>query len=448
MRTTDNNNSKTVFEIEGFTENSIKDLDQIANRSIKSLIKENQNLLLFPANLNEYSDGLDDENAWIFTLIDDQNISKLTTGNIMGFVGRNDTKLTISSRFYPKGNDYFLHYMLQKVFAINIFRFDQKKGDDNIWDFLLYLFPFYLKKALRQGLFKEYQHKEYNNSNVKGTIDISRHIGINYPFMGKVAFRTREHSYDNRITQLIRHTIEHIRNHIWGHSILNNDIDTKSAVNQIIYTTPTFERNQRQKIIAQNLKPVNHPYYTEYKMLQKICLQILRHEGITFGKEKDKIYGLLFDGAWLWEEYLNTVLKHKNYIHPRNKGKVGDKKPIYLFMENNYYKRYPDFYHDEKKTILDAKYKQLGNSTNEIKRDDMHQIISYMHIKMASLGGFIYPFEKATETCEIKFDEIGILNGYGGKINEYGIPVYHEIENFKEYCGTMKIVEEFLVSHF
>lgn len=448
MRTTDNNNSKTVFEIEGFTENSIKDLDQIANRSIKSLVKENQNLLLFPSNLNEYSDGLDDENARIFTLIDDQDISKLTTGNIMGFVGRNDTKLTISSRFYPKGNDYFLHYMLQKVFAINIFRFDQKKGDDNIWDFLLYLFPFYLKKALSQGLFKEYQHKEYNNSNVKGTIDISRHIGINYPFMGKVAFRTREHSYDNRITQLIRHTIEHIRNHIWGHSILNNDIDTKSAVNQIIYTTPTFERNQCQKIIAQNLKPVNHPYYTEYKMLQKICLQILRHEGITFGKEKDKIYGLLFDGAWLWEEYLNTVLKHKNYIHPRNKGKVGDKKPIYLFLENNSYKRYPDFYHDEKKTVLDAKYKQLGSSTNEIKRDDMHQIISYMHIKMAILGGFIYPFEKSTETCKIKFDEIGILNGYGGKINEYGIPVFHEIENFKEYCSKMKIVEEFLVSHF
>jgi len=64
------------------------------------------------------------------------------------------------------------------------------------------------------------------------------------------------------------------------------------------------------------------------------------------------------------------------------------------------------------------------------------------------LGGFIYPFEKAIETCEIKFDEIRILNGYGGKINEYGIPVYHEIENFKEYCGTMKIVEKFPVSHF
>ena len=65
------------------------------------------------------------------------------------------------------------------------------------------------------------------------------------------------------------------------------------------------------------MRDIAHPYYTEYTMLQKICLKILRHENIIFGNKKDKIYGLVFDGAWLWEEYLNTIL-HEIFIHPEN----------------------------------------------------------------------------------------------------------------------------------
>jgi hypothetical protein len=28
---------------------------------------------------------------------------------------------------------------------------------------------------------------------------------------------------------------------------------------------------------------------------------------------------MVFDGAWLWEEYLFTILKRLDYIHPENK---------------------------------------------------------------------------------------------------------------------------------
>ena len=45
------------------------------------------------------------------------------------------------------------------------------------------MFPFYLKKALRQGLYKEYHKQNYNDSNVRGTIDINRHLGKNIPFI-------------------------------------------------------------------------------------------------------------------------------------------------------------------------------------------------------------------------------------------------------------------------
>ncbi len=437
LRTKDNNtryDSETQGSQRGVKISSIKDysetedcpnLIEIANQTIKQLLEKEKNILIFPHSLNAYYDDID--KSKIFSLQD--NI--LTTYNLMGFAGRNKTQLTISSRFYPDGNDYFLHFMLQKVFCINMFRFDQTNDKPNMWDFLLYLFPYYLKLALNQGLFKEYQHREYNDTNVKGAVNVARHIRINNPYMGKIAYRTREHSYDNRITQLIRHTIEYIRMHQFGYGILNNDPDTRSAVNQITYATSKYNKNNLQTILDQNLKPFNHPYFTEYKALQKICLQILRHEGLTYGKEKDKIYGLLFDGAWLWEEYLNTIFRRDNFIHPRNKGKAGDKNPIYLF-EKNSYERFPDFYCKKKEIVLDAKYKHLEHS-GEIGRDDMHQLIAYMYVLQSKSGGFVFPYFDNHEF------PIGTLKGYGNKISRYALNVKPKCENdFKDYWSKME----------
>ena len=100
----------------------------------------------------------------------------------------------------------------------------------------------------------------------------------------------------------------------------------------------------------------------------KICLQILRHESLKYGQEKDKIYGILFDGAWLWEEYLNTIfVGHQLGItHAENKtGKNGIQ--LYDGGKKCYY---PDFYKQtqgdltgDSSFVLDAKYKRLGVSS-------------------------------------------------------------------------------------
>ena len=202
MRTTDNNGGKNL---DSFDSPNINDLTCIANRTLIDLQKDNPDLLVFPHSLGQYRDDV--EKSHIFSL-DDEN---LTTYNLMGFVGRNSSQLSISSRFAKDDkNDYFLHYMLQKVFSINLLKFDQTANKENIWDFLLYLFPYYLKKAYSQGLYKAYRKVEYNDANIKGAIDVKRHILRNITFMGKIAYTTREHSYNNDLTQLIRHTIEYI----------------------------------------------------------------------------------------------------------------------------------------------------------------------------------------------------------------------------------------------
>ena len=43
-------------------------------------------------------------------------------------------------------------------------------------------------------------------------IDVGNHLKKNLPFTGNIAYTTREFTYDNPMMQLIRHTIEYIKN--------------------------------------------------------------------------------------------------------------------------------------------------------------------------------------------------------------------------------------------
>ena len=417
---------------EGLTisdEHHLENLQKIAEKPIGQLsLDDNPNLLIFPQNLEEYGDKIGKQ--YVCEVKD----GKLFTGNIMGFIGYGDTKVRIHSRFAQGDDDYFLHYMLQKVFAINLFDLKYHSDEESIFDFLIYLFPAFLKRAMRQGLYKEYQTREYNDADIKGRIDVARHIRMNVPFAGKVAYSTREYAYDNHVTQLIRHTIEYISNHPYGGGILKNDDLTKDAVSLIKDATPTYTQNERRKVVSQNLRPLSHPYFSEYRHLQHLCMQILRFEEIKYGRNEDEIYGVLFDGAWLWEEYLNTLLKDCGYKHPQNKVFSGR---IHLFTDNSG-ARYPDFYKDG--IVLDAKYKRYEDiALQRIDGDDLHQVITYMYILSAQYGGLIVPGQHIKSGSR---PEPKTLKGYGGSMNIYSITVDSPAQDFKAYCLQMSQYEK------
>lgn len=412
----------------------LENLKRISNVKISDLSNSNNhNLLVFPRDFNQHGDKINE--SCILSLSGEE----ISTGNIMGFIGVKETQLTISSRFDRNNSDYFMHYMLQRVFSINLFDMKHSKSTDPIFDFLIYLFPYYLKKALAQGLFKKYQRFEHNDANVRGTINVTQHIRQNIPFHGTVAYTTREHSYDNEITQLVRHTIEYIRIKEAGKTILSSDSETKNCVSQIVMATPSYNNQKRVQIINQNLRPVRHPYFSEYTTLQKICLQILRHETIKFGEEKDQVYGVLFDGAWLWEEYLHTILKPLGFKHPENKTNVGGIKMFDNTDDENYFDKcyrrlYPDFYSESKKMILDAKYKHLGG---KVGRDDLYQVVTYMHCMKYQLGGYIYPSDKDNiDICEYK------LAGYEGSIKVLPLYIPQDATNWFEFASAIKNNEE------
>ena len=184
------------------SKDEIESLKEISGKTI-SAIKDN--IIIFPNSIKESKDL--EENIKIFDVIN----NSIHTNNIMGFISYNNTQIKISSRFaFNDNEDYFLHYMLMKVLSLNVVNLEHSKDYDDSFDFLIYMFIHFFQKAIRQGIYKSYQKREYNDANVRGTIDINRHIKNNIPFNGKISYNTREYSYDNNITQLIRHTIEYI----------------------------------------------------------------------------------------------------------------------------------------------------------------------------------------------------------------------------------------------
>jgi 5-methylcytosine-specific restriction endonuclease McrBC regulatory subunit McrC len=429
LKTRDNNN-KEPLSIEN--QDDIENLSQYAGKDIRDIVKENSDLLIFPRSLNGHHDDIDKNH--IYTLSDNQ----LITGNIMGFIGVNRTQLSIVSRFDTGENDFFPHYMLQKVFSLNIFNLETGYENNSVWDFLHYLFPYFLNNAMRQGLYKTYIRNDYNNEKFKGTVNIKKHISQNMPFNGKIAYTVREHSFDNAVTQLIRHTIEYVRTFPLGNGILSSNNETSENVRVIMENTPRYNKNDRVKIISQNSKILNHPYFTNYAILQRICLQILRNKKITFGENKNKIYGLLFDGAWLWEEYLNKVFIENNIglHHPKNKERRGGD---YLFKDGK--RIYPDFVKKKKteKTanyVGDAKYKHLDTEVDET---DYYQLITYMYRYECDKGYMFFPYSgygaRYSRTREID----GVTEDR--TITEIGLKIEQSKSNFREFKKSMKDAE-------
>lgn len=421
-----------------FTDNADKFL-RLANRSISSLAQDNKNrLLVFPMSFQDCEDKLGEQ--CLFQMRTETNGFSLKTGNVAGFIGIDDLQISIHSRFadLDLNEDYFLHYMLQKVLSVNVFELKHSTTNEQVFDFLLYLFPYYLNGALSQGLYKEYQRNEYNDSHVRGTVDLNRHIRKNVPFCGRIAYQTREFCYDNHITQLIRHTVEYIRTRNIGEYLLHQSSDIQQGVSVIVSATPKYRRQDRQKVIQSNLKPLHHPYFTRYTALQTLCLQILRHEQLKYGKCDNEVYGILFDVSWLWEEYLATILTKHGFKHPNNKWRSNG---IYMGYNinnkrKNAFLRYPDFYDKEKNgSVVDAKYKPQIDSVL-----DVNQLIAYMYRLRSKNGVLVLPAD------ENRKPEFFSLKGYGEDegacLRIYSFEVDSKVSSFCAFKERMRLSEQ------
>lgn len=403
--------------------------EKLLDRTLESLSQED-NIFIFPHDLLESPD-LEKDDKVLETVS-----GQIETQNIIGFLGCGDERLTIHSRFANEDDDYFLHYMLQKVLQLNLTSLDVGLSQEDSWyQFLIYLFPKYLQAALRKGLYKEYQRFFYNDSHVKGTIEVARHIKKNVPFTGKITYSTREFSFDNALMQLIRHTIAFIQHTVPnGRALLSSSASVRENTAEIVRVTPSYKFSDRAKIIHLNqTRPIRHAYYYEYGKLQQLCLMILHQTKHGLNQSQQKIHGLLFDVAWLWEEYLATLLG-EDFEHPQNKASKGG---ISVFQSGNGRKVYPDFYSRPLGVVLDAKYKKLETTEKGIAREDLFQLITYSYISKAQLAGLIFP-----STGKEIDNDIGTLEGYGGILKKWSLLIPQTSSSYDDFVKQIQESEK------
>lgn len=419
----------------------LADLKSISDRPLSDIEGENNNSLLVLSFSQQKYDG-DLGKKVICRIID--NDKSLVTNSLVGFVGINKTKLSIHSRFSKGDKDYFLHYLIKKVAGINLFSLPHSIDNDSVFNLLICLFPIYLKRALRQGIYKEYVSKKYNDANLRGVVDVGRHIHNNIPFNGKIAYSKREYSYDNRITQLIRHTIEYVRKSDYC-SILNEvDDETKIYLRNIMDVTTSYTQQSRNSVLYKNYHALVHPYYFEYTPLQKLCMRILLNDEIRYGVTDDKIYGVLIDAAWLWEEYLARVISSKYNHYFKKRGRR-----FYLF--ENFQQIVPDFLSHDKRFVADAKYIPLENQRNygEEKASAVYyKTITYMYRFCTNTGLLLYPhpdMESSPIHYKIKTEIPGVN---GGSIIKIGlrIPNPERCRDFSQFVKLMGLYEEAFIN--
>ena len=421
MRITDNQHK---IAKEDFVAEYPKLSQALLDRTLDNLSREDR-IFIFP---NDLINSLDlDKDQKILETVNQE----IKTGNVIGFLGYGQERLTIASRFSDESNDHFLHYLLQKVLNINLTSLDVGLSlEDKLYQLLIYLFPKYLQAALRKGLYKEYQRFSHNDSHVKGAVDVGNHLKKNLPFTGNIAYTTREFTYDNPLMQLIRHTIEYIKIQKSFGALLDSN---RENITEITRATPAYKLADRAKIIRMNkIKPIRHAYFREYRKLQELCLMILSREKHGLGPQSQRVHGILFDVAWLWEEYVYTLLP-KCFVHPRNKDKTDG---ISVFSVGKR-KVYPDFYDRERKIVLDAKYKKLEFIEKGINREDLFQLISYSYILKAEKAGLIFPSMEQSINSEI-----GEVAGYGAQLKKWSIQIPQNASSYNEFCKMMENSEE------
>lgn len=411
---------------------------KIVDKTLAQL--EHEGIFVFPESIKDAKD-----------ITPDQKIIKSYKGcyqssNVMGFLGCADERLIISSRFSGEKDDFFFQYLLDKVLRFpNIVDLHSNAvlGNHPI-NYLLFLFPYCLKAAMRKGVFKKYVNYKYNDGNTKGSIDIARHVQINTPFIGNIAYSQRELSHDNSLMELVRHAIEFIRRKSYGSNLL---LKVKDEVALVINATPKYKLGDRQRIIDLNKKNIiQHAYFREYQALQRLCLLILRQQNYQIGFGSKQVYGILFDGAWLWEEYVNTLIKGMFY-HPMNKESKGAQR----LFGGNVGLIYPDFisHNHEERIIADAKYKPMQNIGNK----DYLQVLAYMFRFNAKAGYYLYPEAKGSDDERLWMNrgltyEDNVKRRTDVSITKHGLKIPMDISNYMEFARTMRDSEQEFISAF
>lgn len=303
-----------------------------------------------------------------------------------------------------------------------------KSSDDYLSNLLLFSFIEKYKEAYAtKGYFKNYHSFKGNDYKLKGSIDIARHINLNAGLNnGKVAYSYKEKSENNFLNHLIVEAYECLKrkNNSQANQVLAIHRDLKESLESLKYIIK-FPEYSRRILISKNINSLSNPYFTEYEDLRRICIKILRNEGLSpiSGSQHEEVEGILMYVPRLWEKFIEKYLSGVSY-------KAQDEIKVFSAMNNGVFgtSTFPDYVFYEGKRpfmILDAKFKpgwlnavKTGN-ISDILRPDYDKCLRDMVSINSSITGVIFPVKERIEYCEDGFMIDNQKYYYMHSISEY-----------------------------
>lgn len=169
--------------------------------------------------------------------------------------------------FLKENKNFFLFRMLETA-APDFYL--SKKGEssqgflDELWEMLLvYQFEKSLLELKRIGFYKNYVRYENNDSKLKGTIAISRHIRLNMgQDNGKIAYAYRERSVDNSLNHLILRAYEILRTKFkkqLERSLKNPEY--RKIISNLQKMAPSGAGKSDRQLLHENRKRISHPFF-------------------------------------------------------------------------------------------------------------------------------------------------------------------------------------------
>lgn len=311
-------------------------------------------------------------------------------------------ELRIKSRMDRDDNYFFLYSLLnlnrnishnRKVFS----------SEDEMFDYLLIdVFADAICQVIPKGHYRCYQRFEQNNDRLKGTISIANHIKNNMGNdNGCIYYSYRENTAGNYFNALLLRAYEYLKEKYPDlvEEKLDSDVGIKDYLIVLKYQITDVFRIDTNTLLMKNLRPIAHPFYSEYEELRKLCFYIFRDLGLSLFDEtgKNEVRGFLYYLPDLWEQFLEecvkSELKKNTFLNPKEKQITrkyygGDSRPDYSFSIDP----------ESKETflILDAKFipdwvDSLKHKTFSRQKNNIDKCIRDMVAANALATGVVFP---------------------------------------------------------
>ena len=433
---------KNVIKTKVFTELYTNDKDTNDQAKVGKLYKDEKNRCLYFGDITQNGDlkhsliGIVDYNTFrrnkeesdsvkhelIYRVDKTDDKYSVVAGKYCGFLSlpftyyNKPVQLEISCGY----SDRFFKRILDFCCGIyvNDNPFGGGKVTESIYSLLVqYMFFVSLRKTINNGLPKKYVINRERGYGVKGNVDVESYINSDLQ------------SFDKKLTSVFseRKEIQSIADVLYFALTcckVNNDVLPNLVVyrNYLhgLYSGVRPSKNTIRKALSEPI--LKNSMYSSFRLPLKYAEILINHDNITSGNSTQSS-GFLVDAAFLWEMYLYNLLR-LNFPE----WSIDSQAQISVYGEENVFyakNNYPDIVmtKDDKIVILDAKFKRMTFSRNDVDMDDFRQIHFYAYYYSVKnpdkkiYSALVYPTTEKRDDNIVKGHKFGGESGTGTRFN-------------------------------